>query len=58
MTILTNFGEILKKVNIQLNCDENSQKASYNMIKVGKLCLNDISDQFQSNIIQKTWIFG
>ena len=46
-------GRVLK-----LKSDANNHKWSCNMIKVNKQCLNDISDQFQSNIIRKTWIFG
>ena len=42
----------------KLKSDANNQKWSCNMIEVNKQCLNDISDQFQSNIIRKTWIFG
>ena len=36
----------------------NDQGGYYNMHNVSKQCLNDISDEFQSNNIRKTWILG
>ena len=40
------------------NVLNDQEGGDYNTHNVSKQCLNDISDEFQSNNIRKTWILG